>query len=127
MAERAPIEKVILLAVELPAPAGLRQSRDSSHSSETPRHEPAPHGGVDPGRKADSGGRHTRTFGAYRDFDGALGPVPATMRDQVQAGRPACHLRAIRGGLWRFLTVTHGHSGHSDLRHASIGGGPHEW
>jgi hypothetical protein len=35
--------------------AGLRQSRDSSHLSETPRHEPAPHGGVDPGRKANSG------------------------------------------------------------------------
>jgi hypothetical protein len=28
----------------------------------------------------------------------------------------ACQLRAIRGGLWRRLTVTHGHSGHLDLR-----------
>jgi hypothetical protein len=37
-----------------------------------PHHEPAPHGGVDPGRKVGSGGRHTRTLGAYRDFDGAL-------------------------------------------------------
>jgi hypothetical protein len=36
------------------ARAGPRQSRDSSHSSETPRHKPAPHGGVDPGRRADS-------------------------------------------------------------------------
>jgi hypothetical protein len=30
--------------------------------------------------------------------------------------RRACHLRAIRYGLWRRLTVTHGHSGHSGLR-----------
>jgi hypothetical protein len=28
----------------------------------------------------------------------------------------ACHLRAIRGGLWRRLAVIHGHSGHADLR-----------
>jgi hypothetical protein len=28
----------------------------------------------------------------------------------------ACHLRAIRGGLWRCLAVTHGYSGHFDLR-----------
>jgi hypothetical protein len=47
------------------ATAGLRRSRDSSHSSETPHHEPAPHGGVDPGRSAHSGRMHTRTYGAY--------------------------------------------------------------
>jgi hypothetical protein len=40
----------------------------------------------------------------------------ATTSGQIQAGRPACHLRAIRGGLWRLLAVTHGHSGHFDLR-----------
>jgi hypothetical protein len=34
---------------------------------------PALHGGVDPGRRAESSLRHTRTFGAYLDFDGALG------------------------------------------------------
>ena len=28
----------------------------------------------------------------------------------------ACYLRAIQGGRWWRLTVTHGHSGHSDLR-----------
>ena len=44
----------------------------------------------------------------------------------------ACHLRAIRGGLWRCLAVTHGYSGHFDLRSLlyarfSIGAGPHEW
>jgi hypothetical protein len=52
---------------------GLRQSRDSSHSSEahvtSQRHTAA----LIPGRKAGSAGRHTRTFAAYRDFDGALG------------------------------------------------------
>ena len=31
------------------------------------------YGGVDPGRRAESSLRHTRTFGAYLDFDGALG------------------------------------------------------
>jgi hypothetical protein len=30
----------------------------------------------------------------------------------------ACHLRAIRGGHWRRLAVTHGRSGHADLRRA---------
>lgn len=39
----------------------------------------------------------------------------------------ACQLRAIRGGLWRRLTVTHGHSGHFDCAHASVGAGPNEW
>jgi hypothetical protein len=34
----------------------------------------------------------------------------------VQADGPACHLRAIPGGLWRRLAVIHGHSGHADLR-----------
>src|SRR5829696_5118064 len=33
-----------------------------------PDHKPAPHGGVDPGRKVGSGGRRTRTLGAYRDL-----------------------------------------------------------
>jgi hypothetical protein len=28
----------------------------------------------------------------------------------------ACHLRAIPGGHWRRLPVTHGHSGHANLR-----------
>jgi hypothetical protein len=42
------------LVTPLAGEAGPRQSRDSSHSSETPRHKPAPHGGVDPGRRADS-------------------------------------------------------------------------
>jgi hypothetical protein len=31
-------------------------------------------------------------------------------------GPSSCHLRAIHGGCWRRLTVTHGHSGHFDLR-----------
>ena len=33
---------------------------------------PALYGGVDPGRRAESSLRYTRTFGAYLDFDGAL-------------------------------------------------------
>jgi len=64
-----------------------------------PHHEPAPHGGVDPGRKVGSGGRHTRTLGAYRDFDGALPFIQAWVRSTTQrlpawtgAGTP---LRAI--------------------------------
>jgi hypothetical protein len=36
---------------------------------------PALHGGVDPGRRAESSLRHTWTFGAYLDFDGALGEL----------------------------------------------------
>jgi hypothetical protein len=39
----------------------------------------------------------------------------ATTENQVQAYRPPCHLRAIPGGLWRLLAVTHGHSVHFDL------------
>jgi hypothetical protein len=35
----------------------------------------------------------------------------------------ACQLRAIRSGLWRRLTVTHGHSGHFDCAHASVRSG----
>jgi hypothetical protein len=42
---------------------------------------------------------------------------------QMEAILPAesalCHLRAIRGGLWRCLAVTHGHSGRFDLRRSS--------
>jgi hypothetical protein len=40
----------------------------------------------------------------------------ATMKDQVSADRPACHLRAMPGGVWRRLMVLHGHSDHFDLR-----------
>ena len=40
---------------------------------------------------------------------------------------PPCQLRAIRGGLWRRLTVTHGHSRHVDLRPLLYRKGPHEW
>jgi hypothetical protein len=55
-----------------PRSPGLRQSHDSSHSSEphvtSQRHTAA----LSRGRKAGSAGRHTQTFAAYRDFDGAL-------------------------------------------------------
>ncbi|HEV2922182.1 MAG TPA: hypothetical protein VG673_23535, partial [Actinomycetota bacterium] len=44
-----------------------------------------------------------------------------------QAGRPACHSRAIPGGLQRRLAVTHGHSVHFDLRSLFYRWGPHEW
>jgi hypothetical protein len=36
---------------------------------------PALHGGVDLGRRAEASLRHTQTFGAYLDFDGALAHV----------------------------------------------------
>jgi hypothetical protein len=38
----------------------------------TPRRGPAPHDRVGPGREPGSSNRHVRTFGAYRDFAGAL-------------------------------------------------------
>src|SRR6266536_2038207 len=42
------------------------------HLSDDPRRGPAPHDRVDPGREPDSSDRHVRTFGADRDFAGAL-------------------------------------------------------
>jgi hypothetical protein len=64
--------------------------------------------------------------GAYQHWSRpglALHARSAGVGDSCQAGgrslRPgfaSCHLRAIRGGLWRCLAVTHGHWGHVDLR-----------
>jgi hypothetical protein len=54
------------------------------------------------------------------------GPRPGACQQPGRRGRP-CHLRAIRDGRSWFLTVTHGHSGHVDLRRLSIGEGRHEW
>ena len=54
-------------------------------------------------------------------------PTTAARKEHVQARGPACHLRAIRTGFGRSLTVSHGHSCHSDLPCSSIGGGQHEW
>jgi hypothetical protein len=42
---------------------------------------PAPYGGVDPGRRAESSLSHTQTFCAYLDFDGALGAPKARRTD----------------------------------------------
>jgi hypothetical protein len=56
----------------LPFEAGPRQSRDSSLLSDGPTRGPAPRDRVGPGREPDSSDRHVRTFGADRDFAGAL-------------------------------------------------------
>jgi hypothetical protein len=44
----------------------------------------------------------------------ALPPEAAVSDSGLTGG--VCHLRAMQGGHWRRLTVTHGHSGHVDLR-----------
>jgi hypothetical protein len=48
------------------------------------------------------------------DRVGGLPPRRRSATSGLTGG--ACQLRAIRGGHWRRLTVTHGHSGHVDLR-----------
>jgi hypothetical protein len=50
------------------------------------------------------------------DPSGQGGHHPAGAGRPHQRDQRACHLCAIRGGLWRRLTVTPGHSGHVDLR-----------
>ena len=47
---------------------------------------------------------------------GTARPGPEHRATTRAARCRACHLHAIRGGLWRRLTVTHGQSGHADLR-----------
>jgi hypothetical protein len=74
-----PLRRTILAPTDAPASPGLRQSHYSSHSSEahvTSQHHMA---ALIPGWKAGSAGRNTRTFAAYRDFDGAL---PASQPDR---------------------------------------------
>jgi hypothetical protein len=45
----------------------------------------------------------------------------AARRERVQDDLPACHPRAIRAGLGRFLAVSPDHSHHADLRQPVYG------
>jgi hypothetical protein len=86
---------------QAPAIAGLRQSHYSSHSSEarvtSQRHMAA----LIPGWKAGSAGRDTRTFAAYRDFDGAL---PAIVGSVIRT-LPHSNGQAAAGYVASFVAV----------------------
>src|SRR6266540_4680377 len=50
----------------------------------TPHRGPAPRDCVGPGREPDSSDRHGRTYGADRDFAGALINLPGTLARSLQ-------------------------------------------